>query len=579
MAAIGALLIIGLASSATWTIWITRQAELDRASKDLARSSLVLGEHTAQMFQSADLILEGIEQRLALNQFTTIADFRRRVVAEDVHQLLQDKIQDAPQLNVLAVVSGDGFTVNFSRWWPLEAINVTDRNYFITQRDNPNVGPWISEPIRSRGIGTWITYLAKRVNGPDGQFLGVLLAGIENSYLESFYRKIVPGAEGSISLFRNDGVLIARYPPTDDDIGRSYAGSFFFHSLLENTNYETVFTPASAFDGKLRMIVPHHVGNYPLLINVTNSVDAILADWRRESIAIVGATGAAIVLVLFAGVLFRRQFRLREKMAQSVADRRRAENARVVAEDASRSKSAFLANMSHELRTPLNAIIGFSELTRDAAFGPLSDRYREYAQDINAAGQHLLEVISDLLDMARMEAGKLQLQESEFDLTELVEETYRLILRDAAKSGLALTMDIPPEMPLLLADRLRLKQILLNLLSNAVKFTRQGGRINLFAVQAPDDSLLISVADTGIGMSAAEKERALQPFEQIDNSMHRQADGVGLGLPLTKALIELHGGRLEIETVPGAGTTARIWFPATRMLQEQKLIFRGRSTG
>jgi hypothetical protein len=190
MAAIGGMLIVGLAIGATWTIWITRQTELDHASKDLGRVSLVLAEHTAQMLQGADLVLGGIEQRLVLGEFKTIEEFRRRVVAEDVHQLLQDKIRDTPHVNVLAIVSGDGFTVNFSRWWPLEPIDVTDRNYFIVHRDSPSLGPWISEPIRSRGIGTWITYLARRVSGPDGQFLGVLLAGIENSFLEDFYRRI-----------------------------------------------------------------------------------------------------------------------------------------------------------------------------------------------------------------------------------------------------------------------------------------------------------------------------------------------------------------------------------------------------
>jgi two-component system, cell cycle sensor histidine kinase PleC len=365
-------------------------------------------------------------------------------------------------------------------------------------------------------------------------------------------------------------MLVARYPQLDAGVGRSYAGALFSRALLASTSYQTVLTPVGIFDGASRMIVPHRVGNYPLLITVTNTVDEILADWRRQSFAIASATGSAILLVLLAGFLIRRQIVLREKMAQSVLDRQQADSARIAAEDASRSKSAFLANMSHELRTPLNAIIGFSELTRDAAFGPVNDRYREYAQDINAAGQHLLEVISDLLDMARMEAGKFQLQEMEFDLAELADEAHRLVLRDADKAGITLTNDIPRDLPMLIADRLRLKQILLNLLSNALKFTHQGGSIQQSATVAMDGALVISVSDTGIGMSAAEKEKALQPFEQIDNSMHRQADGVGLGLPLTKALIELHGGRLEIETMPGVGTIARIFLPAARLVQTMK---------
>lgn len=235
------------------------------------------------------------------------------------------------------------------------------------------------------------------------------------------------------------------------------------------------------------------------------------------------------------------------------------------AEIANRTKTTFLANMSHELRTPLNAILGFSEVIRDQLFGMVgNERYVDYARSINDAGRHLLRLINDLLDIARIESGRMDLHETLVELRDIV-HSCELLTREAARSAhLGLTMDIAPQIGRLHADERKLKQALLNLVGNAIKFTPAGGHIDVIATLREDGDVAIAVSDTGIGMSAADIPKALTPFMQIDGGLDRRHEGSGLGLPLASALIELHQGRLEIASVPGAGTTVTLVMPAAR---------------
>ena len=237
------------------------------------------------------------------------------------------------------------------------------------------------------------------------------------------------------------------------------------------------------------------------------------------------------------------------------------------AELANRSKSEFLANMSHELRTPLNAIIGFSEIVAGELFGPIgAPRYVEYAHDIHTSGIHLLSIISDILDLSKIEAGRRELTESAIDLYEASESALRLVRGRAENGGVRLVNGVAHGgVPLLLADERAVKQILLNLLSNAVKFTPEGGRVFVAAELRDDGALAVSVTDTGIGIAPENIPRALAPFSQVDSTLTRRYEGTGLGLPLVKSLIELHDGTLELQSEEGKGTLATVVFPAKRV--------------
>jgi PAS domain S-box-containing protein len=256
--------------------------------------------------------------------------------------------------------------------------------------------------------------------------------------------------------------------------------------------------------------------------------------------------------------------------ALDITDRKEAELALIAAKEeaelASRSKTEFLANMSHELRTPLNAIIGFSQLMADEVMGPIgSARYAGYSRDICASGLHLLRIISDILDVSKLEAGKIEIDEEDVDLAAIVRDLLHLVIERAQALDVTIDVSLPPDLPHIRGDALKLKQVLLNLITNAIKFSHSGGRVTVSAEQLPD-GLKIQVVDHGIGMDAAEIKTAVTRFGQVASAWSRKHHGTGLGLPLAMGLVELHGGHLVIESGKGRGTTVTIWLPPDRVI-------------
>jgi signal transduction histidine kinase len=235
------------------------------------------------------------------------------------------------------------------------------------------------------------------------------------------------------------------------------------------------------------------------------------------------------------------------------------------AEAANRGKSGFLATMSHELRTPLNAIIGFSEMMMREVLGALdNEQYRTYVADIHESGTHLLQIINDILDLSKAEAGKLDLIEDVFDLRDTIQSVRQLISARVADGGLSESVELAAGFPLLRGDERKTKQVLLNLVTNAVKFTPPGGHIAITGRFDPSTGVTLTVSDTGIGIAPDDLGRVLKPFEQVDSTFSRAHDGTGLGLPLVKAIMELHGGTLELCSEVGAGTQVHATFPVAR---------------
>jgi signal transduction histidine kinase len=284
------------------------------------------------------------------------------------------------------------------------------------------------------------------------------------------------------------------------------------------------------------------------------------------------AAGAFFVVAVgLTGVLFdSQQSHVRDLVAAKAQLEELTQGLQVALEAsqrASRAKAAFFATMSHELRTPLNAIIGFSEMLQAQIFGPLGHpRNSEYIDDIHSSGTKLLSLVNDVLDISRMNAGKMELREETFSLVDLINKALRMTETQAAKAGVRVTRDVQPDLPRLLADSKRIEQAILNLLSNAIKFTPNGGHIKV-STSRQTDGLRITVDDNGIGIAREDLARLFERFVQIDSGLARRYEGAGLGLQISKQLIELHGGTLILESTQHVGTTATITLPAFRIVE------------
>jgi len=301
--------------------------------------------------------------------------------------------------------------------------------------------------------------------------------------------------------------------------------------------------------------------------------------------AVAAAVAASVILIMGLGMIgaivdhhlahraMGEAARLRSHIEELETTKHRLENVTAslkkvlaAADAANDAKSRFLAAMSHELRTPLNAVIGFAELFRIEACGPLGDaRYREYANDIHAGGIHLLNLVNEILEIASLNSGETTLREENIDVTAKITRVVRIMLPDATKAGVRLDFRIQPNLPHLRADRQKLWQILINLISNAIKFTPTGGDVFVLA-EVDENGLAISVKDTGIGIAPENIAKVFDRFWQADDGLSRRYQGMGLGLPIARDFVELHGGRLSLDSRPGAGTVARIAFPPHRLV-------------
>ncbi len=277
----------------------------------------------------------------------------------------------------------------------------------------------------------------------------------------------------------------------------------------------------------------------------------------------VGATDFVVKPISWPLLGHRAKFVLRINQVE-----RELREATRLAEAANRAKSVFLTNMSHELRTPLNAIIGFAEVMTGEILGPIADsRYLQYANDIHGSGKHLLELINDMLDLSKIDAGMMELHEDIVDIDRIVQASIMLVEERATRHGINLNISVRRPLPAIMGDEVRLRQILINLLSNAVKFTPDMGTVDFTVEQNSDGSLDFTVRDTGIGMTEEDIPKIKEPFVQLDDPMNKRQEGTGLGVPLSIAMARLHGGTIAYESCLGVGTTVKLTIPASRMLE------------
>jgi signal transduction histidine kinase len=346
-------------------------------------------------------------------------------------------------------------------------------------------------------------------------------------------------------------------------------------------------------------IVEHKVGDnsWSIVVAPVSGRFDFTTDWSPYGVAAFGAILTLILANYFVTQRNRRRL-IEEKvsertaelsaanrsLAKEVQERRRVaralRSAKEEAEVANHAKSGFLAMISHELRTPLNAIIGFSEILNEQMFGPLGNsKYSGYVKDIRNSGQHLLGLINNILDLTKVEANEFNLRRQHVNLAELVDEVLRLFAGQASTAAQQIELDLEKPLPALHADPGAIRQILINLVSNALKFTPDGGLIVVSARLDDNGRLTISVSDNGIGIPKEHIEGVFQPFSQVDSSLARKYEGTGLGLPLTKSLVQLHGGTIRIESMPRHGTTVIVTFGKDMVLPQDDSDGRGQGLG
>jgi two-component system, cell cycle sensor histidine kinase PleC len=310
------------------------------------------------------------------------------------------------------------------------------------------------------------------------------------------------------------------------------------------------------------------VGCYEVVVIRINPIPGYLLI--NNTFFLITAAGIGIFSSYVQEYLIRRDFATTEMLR---CEKARSDTLLTAANAANKAKGDFLAIVSHELRTPLNAVLGFAEVMQRRMFGPLgSDRYVAYIDDIHHAAEHLLGIITDILDLSKAEIGKLTLVDEEVDLNVILDQCVRLLREKAAEAGLHLIVNAPSRRPMVLADTRLIKQVLLNILSNAIKFTPSGGTIMMGIEHGPQGGWSLELSDTGVGIADADLDKVLEPFVQVESAFARKHGGTGLGLPLAKKVIELHGGTLRIKSAINVGTTVTVTFPASRTLAEPARI-------
>ena len=473
----------------------------------------------------------------------------------------------------------------------IKPVDVSDLKHIRIQLDGKFKGLFIGPPVISRvysqisGVTRWIIPISERVETKDGRFIGVLDFVLSPDLLTKLHKSINLGKNGTIALVGLDGIVRARFsrnsPEGLEGIGQSIENRLG-PDYSQKENSRGTYIRQAKIDQITRLYSYQRVADYPLVVIVGLGYDEGLSSWRTNARVILTLAAVATLLLGVLVLYLIREIDRREMRDIELADERnklRTANIRLqtvndelikskeIAETANRSKSSFLANMSHEFRTPLNAIIGFSEVIKDQIMGPIGKPvYADYANDIWGAGEHLLEIINNVLDISKIEAGKTELSDELLDPAEIVGAGVAAMRVQAANKKIALTANIPPGMPLIRGDSLRLRQVLINLVSNAVKFT-EVGHVTVSVAYDAAKGFRFTIADTGIGMSPADIVVALEPFGQIETAYSKKNVGTGLGLPLAQRLVELHGGHLEIESVRGVGTAVSVHLPLDRVVR------------
>ncbi|KAF0097122.1 MAG: Signal transduction histidine kinase [Rhodospirillaceae bacterium] len=554
----GVLTVCLVVMGATLMLWQARKTTIEEWKANLSNLSTILAASINQTMKAADLVLTSISDRVHDADIANEDELRREMGTREIFDMLRNKASSVPQVDVATIVALNGDVISFTRSYPPPRINLADRDYFKAHMADPRLDVFLSAPVKNRGTGTWTFYLARKIRSRTGEVLGLVLTGIESSFFEDFFKAVNISEESAISLFRSDGILLARYPTREDLIGKSFREQAVFRDIIGRGNEAGAIVTsgprlADNSTSQMRIVAPRTLKDYPLVVNVTANEGLILELWYTTAWFV--GLGTALFALLLLGLTGWIAALLTRQEA-TMADLRRA---RGHAEEATQAKTDFLAMMSHEIRTPMNAVIGMSNLLADT---PLQQTQKRYVRIIEDSAAHLLQIINDILDFSRLEARRLTVEKADFDLHRLAESAIDIARGLPGAERVDIAMAFAGNIPAIVSgDGDRLNQIFLNLLGNAVKYTERGAVTLSGTVVDQDDATLrirFSVTDTGVGIAPEVQGRLFQPFEQGDLHLARRKGGTGLGLAICKRLVDLMGGEIGVVSNLGQGST--FWF-------------------
>jgi signal transduction histidine kinase len=537
-----------VAGAALW-ISLERRVALAGVSADTAHTSRLMATVSEDSLDGVDKVLAGMAELVVATPAAT-REHNPQLLA-----VLRRQLELAPVARALLVIGPDGRTrygTNLPD--PFQAVDLSDRTYFRQHADRKTAGGFLGQPVLSRNDGIWIVAFSRRMEYADGSFAGVVAATIDLDRLSKSLQGVFGASRGQAMLVGGDGTVLASLVDHGQLVGRTILDIVPLKRALDQAASDGILDFPLG-DGRRSLFASVRGRAYPVMAVALSDYQDSMEGWQTRAFILSGVDAAVSLAILALAMALLRQLRRLDRSMVRLAASQTA------AQTANEAKSAFLANMSHELRTPLNAVLGFSGTLIEGIPGHrCQERCQAYLQHIHTSGQHLLELINDILDMSKIEVGETELGFQELNLAQIIRDAVAFLGQRIGEKCLTITDTGLPEELMVTADGRRVRQIVLNLLSNAVKFTPEGGGISVVGLRG-SQSVTVLISDSGIGMTPAEIQVALTPFGQVMPAAHQADRGTGLGLPLSKRLAELHGGSLALSSIKGEGTTVTLELP------------------